>query len=346
MGSPQKRLQYKYDSRGNRRLLVDPNGGRFTYAYDSSDRIASVLSPQGERTSYSSVSQRDVARLSVNLPPSSRGAQCPVREAAGPLSLRLQFMLNNNFKYWHICAPSGAVPPRAVLVALLLLLVALSACRPPAAEPSSLAEDRRIVRQILSAVNCYLDSHQGVMPQVVRQALSDPMCSAECEQLKACTEYASRSSFELVQHVASKRTIVLRAVSEGGGHVFIGLRDGTVQENSAGKPGMLLSRESFLFSEPLMLALWEETHPPDSQLESRWSTKDLGAFLAGQRCLDGSIMYKYEYDSLGKLLKCIVTVGKAEFFEDVTLDDRGGVKFVVRSPSSWKEIWERQFDHE
>ncbi len=53
MGSPKKRLQYTYDSRGNRRSLVDPDGGRFTYAYDGMNRITQVQNPQGDRTSYS-----------------------------------------------------------------------------------------------------------------------------------------------------------------------------------------------------------------------------------------------------------------------------------------------------
>src|SRR4051812_16438842 len=53
MGSAKKRLQYAYDSRGNRRSLVDPDGGRFTYAFDILSRITQVLNPQGDRTSYS-----------------------------------------------------------------------------------------------------------------------------------------------------------------------------------------------------------------------------------------------------------------------------------------------------
>ncbi len=47
MGSPKKRLQYTYDSRGNRRSLVDPDGGRFTYAYDGMNRITQVQNPGG-----------------------------------------------------------------------------------------------------------------------------------------------------------------------------------------------------------------------------------------------------------------------------------------------------------
>ncbi|MBX3445038.1 MAG: RHS repeat protein [Planctomyces sp.] len=43
MGSPKKRLQYQYDSRGNRSLLIDPDGGRFTYSYDSVGRMTRVV---------------------------------------------------------------------------------------------------------------------------------------------------------------------------------------------------------------------------------------------------------------------------------------------------------------
>ncbi len=53
MGSPKKRLQYLYDSRGNRRALVDQDGGRFSYTYDAVNRITQVINPQGDRTSYS-----------------------------------------------------------------------------------------------------------------------------------------------------------------------------------------------------------------------------------------------------------------------------------------------------
>jgi YD repeat-containing protein len=33
MGSPKKRIQYRFDSVGNRVGMTDPDGGRFTYAY-------------------------------------------------------------------------------------------------------------------------------------------------------------------------------------------------------------------------------------------------------------------------------------------------------------------------
>ena len=53
MGSPTRRILYRYDARGNRQSLIDPDGGRFTYAYDARNRIQSVQNPQGDRTTYS-----------------------------------------------------------------------------------------------------------------------------------------------------------------------------------------------------------------------------------------------------------------------------------------------------
>ena len=53
MGNLAKRIQYRYDTRGNRQSLIDPDGGRFTYAYDARNRIQSVQNPQGDRTTYS-----------------------------------------------------------------------------------------------------------------------------------------------------------------------------------------------------------------------------------------------------------------------------------------------------
>ena len=53
MGSAIKTIRYVYDSRGNRRALVDQDGGRFTYTYNAVNRIKEVQNPQGDRTSYS-----------------------------------------------------------------------------------------------------------------------------------------------------------------------------------------------------------------------------------------------------------------------------------------------------
>ena len=53
MGTQTKRLQYRYDVRGNRSALIDHDGGRFTYSYDSLNRITQVQNPQGDRTSFS-----------------------------------------------------------------------------------------------------------------------------------------------------------------------------------------------------------------------------------------------------------------------------------------------------
>jgi len=65
MGSPKKRLQYLYDSRGNRRALVDQDGGRFTYTYDAVNRITEVINPQGDRTSftYDAAGRRTLKRM-------------------------------------------------------------------------------------------------------------------------------------------------------------------------------------------------------------------------------------------------------------------------------------------
>jgi len=52
MGSSIKRVQYRHDAVGNRTLMIDPDGGRFTYAYDSLKRISHQINPQGERTTY------------------------------------------------------------------------------------------------------------------------------------------------------------------------------------------------------------------------------------------------------------------------------------------------------
>ncbi len=52
MGSSIKRVQYRYDSVGNRVGMTDPDGGRFTYAYDSVNRISHMVNPQGDRTTY------------------------------------------------------------------------------------------------------------------------------------------------------------------------------------------------------------------------------------------------------------------------------------------------------
>ena len=41
-----------YDSRGNRKALIDQDGGRFTYSYDAVNRITQVINPQWDRTTY------------------------------------------------------------------------------------------------------------------------------------------------------------------------------------------------------------------------------------------------------------------------------------------------------
>ena len=41
--------QYEYDQNGNRTLMVDPSGGRFTYQYDELDRLKSMHVPTGQR---------------------------------------------------------------------------------------------------------------------------------------------------------------------------------------------------------------------------------------------------------------------------------------------------------
>ncbi|MBZ0213761.1 MAG: hypothetical protein K8H99_08185 [Nitrospirae bacterium] len=41
--------QYEYDQNGNRTLMVDPSGGRFTYLYDELDRLKSMQVPTGQR---------------------------------------------------------------------------------------------------------------------------------------------------------------------------------------------------------------------------------------------------------------------------------------------------------
>jgi uncharacterized protein RhaS with RHS repeats len=50
MGSPIKRIRYQFDAVGNRKALIDHDGGRFTYSDDSVNRITRVLNPQGDRT--------------------------------------------------------------------------------------------------------------------------------------------------------------------------------------------------------------------------------------------------------------------------------------------------------
>ncbi|QDT31466.1 RHS repeat domain-containing protein [Thalassoglobus polymorphus] len=53
MGRSKKRIQYQYDAVGNRSLMIDPDGGRFSYSYDSLNRIKIVENPQAERTTFS-----------------------------------------------------------------------------------------------------------------------------------------------------------------------------------------------------------------------------------------------------------------------------------------------------
>ncbi|MGD9712405.1 MAG: RHS repeat domain-containing protein [Thermomicrobiales bacterium] len=62
---PKKRIQYTYDAAGNRRTMVDPDGGRFTYAYDGLHRIAHLVNPQNERTTYAydAAGRRTVKKL-------------------------------------------------------------------------------------------------------------------------------------------------------------------------------------------------------------------------------------------------------------------------------------------
>lgn len=52
MSSMTKIVRYEYDAVGNRKLMVDPDGGRFTYAYDSLNRISHLVNPQAEHTTY------------------------------------------------------------------------------------------------------------------------------------------------------------------------------------------------------------------------------------------------------------------------------------------------------
>src|SRR5688500_3776763 len=60
-----KRLQYRYTPTGQRSLLIDPDGGRFTYSYDSVKRLTQVLNPQGQRTTfgYDNAGRRTVKKL-------------------------------------------------------------------------------------------------------------------------------------------------------------------------------------------------------------------------------------------------------------------------------------------
>jgi RHS repeat-associated protein len=53
MGSSTKTIRYVYDSRGNRKALVDHDGGRTTYVYDNVNRLKSVENAQNQRTTYS-----------------------------------------------------------------------------------------------------------------------------------------------------------------------------------------------------------------------------------------------------------------------------------------------------
>ena len=46
MGTSIKTLRYVYDSRGNRKALIDQDGGRFTYTYDAVNRISHILGMQ------------------------------------------------------------------------------------------------------------------------------------------------------------------------------------------------------------------------------------------------------------------------------------------------------------
>ena len=48
MGSPAKTIRYEYDIRGNRSLMVDPDGGRFTYAYNPLNQLSHQVNPQGD----------------------------------------------------------------------------------------------------------------------------------------------------------------------------------------------------------------------------------------------------------------------------------------------------------
>ena len=53
MGSSTKTIRYVYDSLGNRKALIDHDGGRTTYVYDNVNRLKSVENAQNQRTTYS-----------------------------------------------------------------------------------------------------------------------------------------------------------------------------------------------------------------------------------------------------------------------------------------------------
>lgn len=67
MGTATKTIRYEYDTVGNRKLMVDPDGGRFTYAYDSLNRISHLENPQAERTTFAyDVNGRRTLKLLAN----------------------------------------------------------------------------------------------------------------------------------------------------------------------------------------------------------------------------------------------------------------------------------------
>jgi YD repeat-containing protein len=52
MGSSRRTVQYRYDSRRNKSVMIDADGGWFSYSYDAVNRLMRVINPQGERTTY------------------------------------------------------------------------------------------------------------------------------------------------------------------------------------------------------------------------------------------------------------------------------------------------------
>ena len=81
MGTPTKRIQYRYDSRGNGKALIDQGGGLFTHTYDAVNRISQVQNPQGDRTSYSydDAGRRTLKRMANGTRPLR--ADCQVQAA-------------------------------------------------------------------------------------------------------------------------------------------------------------------------------------------------------------------------------------------------------------------------
>jgi YD repeat-containing protein len=104
MGSSSKRLQYGYDVRGNRRLLVDPDGGRFTYSYDSVGRMAQVLNPQGQPTtfSYSDAGRRTLKKLANGTRTSF--SYDPPGNLTKLYNLKTDGTVLSSFQYAYLCS--------------------------------------------------------------------------------------------------------------------------------------------------------------------------------------------------------------------------------------------------